>query len=148
MSSQNVGGQLISDDDRRRAFFALSFRIPSMKPWGSGFIALATMGRSSSAANSEHAVVPVVRHEAEADARGSRFRKPNRHIARHRVGVARQDGVVDVEQRVAQPEGEQIALDVDVGDAREIALRSRKPINEPASHATTRLRLGVARTSR
>ncbi len=74
----------------------------------------------------ENAFVPVVRHEAEIDACRARFAKPHRNIARDRVGIARQDGVIDVEQRMTQPQIEQIALNVDVRYAREVALRFEK----------------------
>ncbi len=72
------------------------------------------------------ALVPVVRHEAERDAGIARLREPEAHVARHLVRVARKDGVVDVEQDVAEAERQQVALDVDVRQAREVAVGFKK----------------------
>lgn len=140
VGSQDIGHQLVADDDRILAL-AAELALRADEPVRQGLDRLGDDGQIEPRGQILHAVMEVVGKQAELDARSARFRKPRLHIGGHRVIIARQDGVIDIAQDMREAATEQIPFDIDTGNAGKVPVRleeNRDP--RPAA----RLRLSLA----
>ena len=113
VGAQHVGDQLVANDDggiARGPYLAQGHEERGRQR----LHGLRHDGQRQAVRQLVDALVPVVGHEAERDARVARLREPETRVARHLMRVAREDGVVDVEQHEAEAKRQQVALDVDV----------------------------------